>query len=113
MRRWLDNPAVFLAVVICLGVLGTFAGVKLGGSGVTAEELQAKLIVACERGRAPLQVRFQFELDQSEAQSIKQIQELFPDFPPEQIRESIQAERMNLRHLLETYDPDDCADTYR
>ena len=60
------------------GGLGVVGGMKLAGGGVTAEELQTKLITACERGRAPLQTRFQFELDQSEAQSIKQLQDAIP-----------------------------------
>ena len=114
MRRWLENPVAFIATVIVLSTAAILIAIPLGRSGrVTAPELQSKLIAACEANRAPLQVRFRFELRQSEAQSIRQLQDAFPQFPPQQIRASIRAERENLRNLLDAYDPSRCADQYR
>ena len=112
MRRLLASGPVFFCVIVGLGVLGTVIGVKLAG-GVSASDLQQRLIESCTVTRVPLHDYFSDQLAESESHSIAYYRERFPDFPTDELRAAITKQRRNLRALVDTFDPGTCADAYR
>lgn len=115
---------LFYLIVIGLGVVGTVAGTLIAGSvGVSATELQTKLIQGCKETRKPLSSYFRGEVTQTLGEIEQTAQTdpaLFPDIPPSQfsalIAQSIAEdfERIQrLTRLAETFDPAECPEQYR
>ena len=100
---------VFYLVVIGLGILGTVIGTAIASrGGVTAAELQENLIASCETTRSPLQAYFEGEITATERTDPA----LFPDIPPAVFERLIAAKVERLQALVDTFDPDTCADAY-
>lgn len=104
---------IFYVIVFVLAGGCFVFGATLGDNGVTAIELQQRLIAACQDSRTPLQDYFAGQLAESESHSIAYYRERFPDFPPDELRDAIHEQRENLSTLVETFDPGSCADQYR
>lgn len=113
---------IFYVVLLAVGLACTLLGLWLGGQGVSASELQRRLVDSCEESRAPLSDYFRAEIG-VELDAITEAAEtdpdLFPDIPPAQfqalIAQSIAAgfERISrLVELAETFDPAECAAQY-
>ena len=109
MRRLISSGPVFFCVIVCLGILGTVIGVKLAGPGVSAEELQAKLIDSCRTTRSPLQAYFEGEIAATEATDPG----LFPDIPRDRFEQLLDEKVARLQALVDTFDPRSCAEQYR
>lgn len=99
---------IFYVIVCALAIGGVLIGVVLGGRGVSAAELQSKLIESCQTTRQPLQAYFEGEIAATEATSPS----LFPDIPPEVFQRLIDEKVARLQALVDTFDPRSCAEQY-
>lgn len=99
----------FVTAIAVLAVVALFVGLRLSDTGITAAELQDKLVESCESTRSPLQAYFEGEIAATEATDPS----LFPDIDPDVFAQLIDEKVARLQALVDTFDPAGCAAAYQ
>lgn len=106
--RQATKTRIFYVVIVCVGLACAVIGAAIGSRGVTAAELQEKLIDSCEQSRSPLQAYFNGEIAATQATDPS----LFPDIDPVVFAHLVEEKVKRLQMLVQTFDPDTCAEQY-